>query len=306
MFALRIACGFFACLITSVFPVTLHAGEETSFASFWSKLGLPKERGEFSNGFDVTGAAWSAYSTAIIALSGPASQDGWRLKFTGIYSSYHYDTSEAYCQLSAEEKKRRTGSNFSDICNSIANNPPQGADRDQIVAEIAPYGLALSGDQITASTPHQATRYHLGVAPGYQASFGPLIVKAYLGLAFERQDVAPPDASKSILGGYWGAEGWLEAWLSLGENVWASADSSYFTGTSAYSAAMKLGYRPVSWLTLGPELATYGDQDDVSGRAGAFLRFDAMGMETTLAGGVSGNYKDSPSAYGTANFYVRF
>ena len=150
------------------------------------------------------------------------------------------------------------------------------------------------------------TRYYAAVAPGFQTTVGVLILKAYFGMAYEMQTVVPPDPSKYIIGDNWGAQGWLEAWLPLGEDGWMSADGSYFTGTSSYSAALKLGYKPASWLAVGPELATHGDEDDVSGRAGAFFRFHKSGVETTLSGGISGTYKDDPAAYGTANVFVRF
>ncbi len=307
MFAFRVALGFFAGLIAVLPPEASDAGEQPGLSSIFADLGIPKNRGEFSNGFDATGTGWSTYSTAVFALSGPLDHDGWRLKASGFYSSYRYDTRDnTVCRKIHDVGRTDPNPTLDKICDSIANNPPQGSDRDLIVSELAPYGLGLSGDQIIAITPHQATQYHLGIAPGYQTTFGALIVKAYLGLAFEHQDVAPPDDTKTLLGGYWGAQSWLEAWLPLSETIWVSTDASYFTGTASYSAAMKLGYKPLSWLTVGPELATYGDEDDVSGRAGAFLQFDAVGVQTTIAGGVSGNYRDNPGAYGSANFYLKF
>jgi hypothetical protein len=307
MFALRILLTIISacCFITAIAP-RVAAEEEPSLAALFKPIGFAKDRAEFSNGFDTTGKDWAAYASAVVALSGPIDQDGWRLKIAGLYGTYGYETRSAYCQLSAEEKKQLTGTNFSDICNSIANNPPQGPDRADLNQFLSSFGLSLREDQIEAVTPHQVVHYYGGIAPGYQKTLGLLILKAYLGLAFEEQTVTPPDPSKSLQGHYWGAQSWIEAWLPLGDDGWISADCSYFTGTSSYSAAVKLGYKPASWLTVGPELATYGDEDDVSGRAGAFFRFDTAGVETTLAGGVSGTYKDDPGAYGSANFFVRF
>lgn len=306
MILVRVLYGFFAFCLVPAMPIRANADEAPAPASFFARLGLPEGRGEFTNGVDATGNAWSTYASAVIAVTGPQHLDGWRLKVSGLYSKYSYETRQTYCQLSAEEKKQLTGTNFSDLCNSIANAPPQGDERDEIQADLAPFGLQLEGDQIIAVTPHEVTRYHVGVAPGYQTTVGALILKAYLGVAFEQQTVMPPDISKTLQGSYWGAQGWLEAWLPLGEDFWLSADSSYFTGTSSYSAAMKIGYQPLSWLAIGPEFATYGDEDDVSGRAGIFLRFNAAGMETTLAGGVSGAYRDDPGAYGMASMYKKF
>ena len=152
-----------------------------------------------------------------------------------------------------------------EICDSIVNNPPEGAERDRITAALDPYGLALDGDRVVAIIPHQVTRTQLAAAPGYQASFGRLIVKSYLGLGYEREEVMPPDAGKPLAGSVWGAQGWVEAWLPLGERFWLSADGSYFTGASRYSADMKFGFAPLDWLAFGPELAAFGEEDDASG-----------------------------------------
>jgi len=306
MFASRAAFSVLAVCLTSISSSGARAVELAQPTQFFSSLSLPKGRVEFSNGFDATGQAWAAHASAVVGLTGPLHSDGWRLKLSGLYGRDSYETRSSYCQLSAEEKKQRTGSNFSDICNEIANDPPQGEERDHIAEVIAPFNLQLEGDQIFAAISHVEMRYQGGIAPGYQATFGALILKAYLGLAYQRYDVLPSDETRSLQGGYWGAQSWAEAWLPLGDAGWLSADASYFTGTSSYSAAVKYGYRTASWLTLGPELSTYGDADDMSGRAGAFLRFDASGVETTIAAGISGADEDDAGAYGSANMFMRF
>jgi hypothetical protein len=306
MFALRPAFGVLVLCLASMPLPRAWAGEPAQLTEFFGSLGLPEGRVEFSNGFDATGHAWAAYASAVVGLSGPLHRDGWRLKLSGLYGRNSYETRSTYCQLSAEEKKQLTGSNFSDICNDIAGDPPQGEERDHIAEVIAPFNLQLEGDQIFATVQHLETRYEGGIAPGYQATLGALILKAYLGLAYRQHDVLPTDVTRSLQGGYWGAQSWLEAWLPLSDDSWLSADASYFTGTSSYSAAGKYGYRPASWLTLGPELSVYGDADDMSGRAGAFLRFNASGVETTIAAGFSSADKDDAGAYGSAIVFMRF
>ena len=94
--------------------------------------------------------------------------------------------------------------------------------------------------------------------------------------------------------------------MALGDSLWLTADSSYFTGTDAYSAVLRIGYEATSWLTLGPEAATFGDKDDESTRAGGFLRFTIGGMETTLSGGISADYDGTSSLYGQAGVYKKF
>ena len=285
---------------------TAEADEIPSLPPYFTKLQLPAGRAELSNGFDMTANGWGAYSTAVVALGGPLHADGWRLKLSGGYSSYHYKNRSAYCQLSAEEKRRRPGGNFGAVCNDIAGNPPEGEERAALAADLAAAGLELEGDQIYAVVPHQGTRYDAAIAPGYQFTLGAVILKTYVGLGYELHEATPPDATKPLGGGYWGAQAGLEAWVTLGEDFWISADASYFSGTNAHAASMKMGYKAQPWLSLGPEFSTYGNVDDTSGRAGAFLRLDALGVETTLAGGLSGTYKDDPGTYGSASIYMKF
>lgn len=301
-----VICGLIALALGCFGGDGAKAGELPLALPSFSTLQLPAGRAELSNGFDATANGWSGYSTAVVALTGPLHADGWRLKLSGGYGSYHYKSRSAYCQLSAEEKRQRPGANFGAICNDIAGNQPQGEERAALAAELAAAGLELQSDQIYAVTPHLGTRYDAAIAPGYQLTLGAVILKAYLGLGYELHEAAPPDPNKPLSGSYWGAQTGLEAWAPLGEDFWISADASYFTGTNAHAASMKMGYKAQPWLSLGPEFSTFGNVDDMSGRAGAFLRLDALGVETTLAGGLSGAYKDDPGAYGSASVYMKF
>ena len=263
-------------------------------------------RADLSNGFDMTDNGWGAYTTAVVALNGPLHVDGWRVKLSGGYASYHYDNRSTACQPRAVVRRRPGSLDVRAICNDIAGAPPEGEERARLAANLAGEGLELQGDQIYAVTSHTGTRYDAAIAPGYQLTVGRVILKAFLGLGYELHEAAPRDADKPLAGAYWGARAGLETWVPLAEEIWMSADASYFTGTNAHAAAMKLGFRAQSWLSIGPELAAYGNEDDTSGRAGAFLRLDALGVETTLAGGLSGTYKDEPSAYGSASVYMKF
>jgi len=280
--------------------------EGFNFSSPFAKLALPKDRVETSNGFDMTGKSWSAYSAAVISPAGPLHHDGLRLKLLGSFGAYAYDTKRVYCALSAEEKKKATGTNFSRLCNDLANRPLTPEERDEVVETIAPFGLQLEGDQIFHVQPHQIMHYDLAIMPGYQVSWRAVTLKAYLGPAMETRSITPADSEKLLAGTYWGAKTGLETWIGLGSAFWLAADTSYFTGTEAYSASLRFGYKPLSWLTLGPEIAAFGDAEDESARAGGFLRFQLGKVETTVSGGVSADYQGGTSPYGSAGFYLKF
>jgi hypothetical protein len=307
MFALRISLKTPFLLAAFSLLSAASAEEAPKGGKLLEALDLPKDRIEFTNGFDAAGSAWSAYGSAVISFMQPLSRDGWRLKLSGVYSRYSYERRDStICKKIHDAGQTDPNPILDKICDSIASNPPQGGERDQIAATLQPYGLAIDGDQVVAIIPHQVTRTQLTVAPGYQASVGALVLKAYLGLGFEKQEVTPGDPDKALIGSFWGAQSWVEAWLPLGESFWLSADGSYFTATSRYSVDVKFGYAPAEWLAFGPELAAFGDEEDASGRAGAFVRINAAGMETTISGGISGAYKADPSAYGSASLYMKF
>lgn len=281
------------------------AGELPSLMPSFSTLQMPAGRAELSNGFDKTANGWSAYSTAVVALSGPLHVDGWRLKVSGGYGAYRYDTRDTTTCIDIHNGDKPPDLKLAKICDSIAS---EGAAEPTAaaLAYLADRGLQIDGNRLAAVRQHEATRYDAAIMPGYQLSLGSVIVRAYLGLGYEQHEAAPPDPGKPLSGGYWGAQAGVETWAPLGEDFWFSADTSYFTGTNNHAASMKMGYKAQPWLSLGPEFSTFGNEDDTSGRAGAFLRFDALGFETTLAGGLSGTYKDDPSAYGSASIYMKF
>lgn len=306
MFALSLS--FCVILFFTIAAITgnARAADIASLEKLFAGLHLPEKHIDFSNGFEASGHAWSAYASAVIGLSGPLDRDGWRVRLSGLYNHDIYKGQIAYCRLSDEEMKQLTGTNFSDLCNDIAGDPPTGAELEHLSTILAPAGLEIRGDQIAATLTHQKTRYQIGAAPGYQQTFGRLIVKAYLGIAFEQYTITPADDINPLNGSYWGGLGNMEAWLQLNDNVWIASDASYFSGTSSYSAAMKLGYQPLSWLTLGPEAATYGDDGHSSTKAGGFLRLHTLGMETTFSAGITSNYDSTTQTYGSAGIYMRF
>ena len=149
-------------------------------------------------------------------------------------------------------------------------------------------------------------RYDLAVMPGWQAGWSGLALKGYLGPAMETRQVLPLNPEKALSGASWGAKTALESWMALGSSAWLTADASYFTGTEAYTGTLRLGWQALSWLTLGPETAAFGDEEDDSTRAGGFLRIDLGKSEATFSGGWSSVYHGDASLYGQASVYMRF
>jgi hypothetical protein len=295
-------------LFLLMFTAAARAEDDPLGLGDLSQLNVLAGRAEMSSGFDASGRSWSAYSAAVLSPLGPLHQDGLRLKLTGSYSAWSYGVRRGlpYCMMSKAEREAATGVNLADLCNQIADNPPSPEEQVAINKSIKPYGLQIDGEQFTLSRTHQVQRYDVAVMPGWQMSWRALVVKAYLGPAMESRTVLPGDPDKTPSGLEWGARGAVETWMQLGNAFWISADGGYFTGTQSYSGMLRLGYQPLDWLTVGPELAAYGNVEDDSARAGAFLRLTIGEVETTLSGGLSAEYDGSASTYGSAGIYTKF
>lgn len=306
------ACVALAAYLAALSGLFLHGparGEDLGEApSFWDRLALPPGRIETSNGGDLTDTAWSGYSAMVIAPFGPLDQDGFRLKLFGSASAWSYERKDQYdyCKKSSEQRKKETGTNFSDTCNRVVNGLINEDERKHINNSLRPHQMHLEGDQIYRERMHQVTRYDFAVMPGYQASWNALTVKAYLGPAMETRNILPADPDKLLSGASWGAKTALEGWLALGENLWLTADASYFTGTRGYSMTLRPGYQVLDWLALGPEAAAFGDAEDDSARAGGFLRATIGKAEATFSAGFSSDYDGGAGIYGSAGVYTKF
>jgi len=141
---------------------------------------------------------------------------------------------------------------------------------------------------------------------GWQHSTGSVTARVFAGLAYEDQSTNLPDPSNAALGEHLGAKVAIETWFDLSSRLWLSADASYATTINSYSGAAKLGLKPVSWLSLGPEAAAFGNAEFDAHRLGGFARWHCGGCDVTVSGGVSGDYNDETGAYGALSFYTRF
>ena len=141
---------------------------------------------------------------------------------------------------------------------------------------------------------------------GWQVSTGPMVLRLFAGLAYEDQSTNLPDPSNAALGEHLGAKVAIETWFDLSSRLWLSADASYATTIDSYSGAAKLGLKPLSWISLGPEAAAFGNAEFDAHRLGGFARWHCGGCDVTVSGGVSGDYNDETGAYGALSFYTRF
>ncbi|MFP3921910.1 MAG: cellulose biosynthesis protein BcsS [Dichotomicrobium sp.] len=144
------------------------------------------------------------------------------------------------------------------------------------------------------------------VLAGWQFGMGAMTAKLFAGLAYEDQQMAPPDPGNDLAGAHLGAKLAVESWFDLASWLWFSADASYATVHESYSGALKLGLKPLVSLSIGPEAAASGNREFDSHRLGGFARWHCGGCDVTLSGGISGDYDDETGGYGALSVYTRF
>jgi hypothetical protein len=228
------------------------------------------------SGVDAARDQWLLYSGMTIApWSRDIYSDGWRLRFGGGYGQYGYDTS-----LSTVSP---CGGPLTPAC---------VYDRKHLTVEHA-YAEALLG---------------------YYLQLGRLTAKVFAGASMSSQhhtELSPESASD---GAEYGAKGALEFWLNVSDTAWTSLDASYATARNESSSRWRAGWRLQPRLSVGPELrydknVETGD-GDWNGRAGLFARYDWVGGEASLAGGVAGRVEGQKfgdqSAYGTFNVLFQY
>ena len=141
---------------------------------------------------------------------------------------------------------------------------------------------------------------------GYQQTFGALTVKLFGGAAVQDHAITPFDVENRVQGQAWGAKGVVETWLNLGERAFGQLDLSYATSNESYVGRLRLGYKIWPQLSAGMEAGLAGSEDYGSGRAGAFVRYEAAFGEASLSAGAAGDRSDMTGAYGTVNVLYRF
>lgn len=134
---------------------------------------------------------------------------------------------------------------------------------------------------------------------GYQWQGGPWTTKVFAGVAYQQHLVGPNDPDNPVVGERWGGKVSVEGWRNVGDGAFASYDVSFGTPFSSYSAQARYGHAIVDNLWLGVEAGGYGNEELNAARAGAFVRWRTDYGTLWMAGGVSGDYDDPTTPYGS-------
>jgi hypothetical protein len=171
---------------------------------------------------------------------------------------------------------------------------------------------------------YRAKTHFADVLVGYQARFGELTAKAFVGASLISHDIAPLNAQTLaidpidsltvVTGSDVGVKGVLEFWLNMGPNAWSSLDLSWSTAHETRTARFRTGYRVWPSISVGLEAGVNIDaqgecrmRDKSSGdcvidyggsyvaanlldyaRGGAFVRHEWSSGEVSVSAGVLG------------------
>lgn len=154
--------------------------------------------------------------------------------------------------------------------------------------------------------PFEGTVTFADALVGYQQTFGALTLKLFGGVSVQNHAVTPFDIENSVQGLSWGGKAVLETWLDIGERAFGQLDLAYTTAHGSYAGRLRLGYKIAPQLSAGLEAGLAGSADYASGRAGAFVRYEAAFGEVSLSAGAAGDRSDTTGAYATLNVLYRF
>jgi hypothetical protein len=141
---------------------------------------------------------------------------------------------------------------------------------------------------------------------GYQAGFGALTVKGYLGAAFDQHAIAPHDPTFAASGRAIGVKAALETWLDISKVSFAQLDANWTSAHETYSARLRLGYRLTDALSLGIEGGAHGNVESGGGKGGVFARYEWAHGEASLSGGLTGDLERPDAPYASISVLVRY
>lgn len=140
---------------------------------------------------------------------------------------------------------------------------------------------------------------------GYETRFQGTIFKVYGGVVVEENRVDPLDVDNELEGQKVGGKLLVEAWRNLADGRWLSAYGAYTTGTDYYTLHGRYGMALNSLLHVGVEGGVFGNREFDALRLGAFGKWKLGDGEFTLSAGVSGDYEQPDSVYGTVQYFTK-
>ena len=178
-----------------------------------------------------------------------------------------------------------------------------------------------------ASHDAQKVRFHAkteftDAMIGYQTRFGELTAKVFAGFSAINHDIAPNDCfdhrikdskparfvnrCNPAAGLDYGIKGALELWLNIDDNTWTSLNLSYTNAHDTSAASWRLGHRVLPTVSIGSELRYNRNSGSASidrepgershfqysARSGGFIRYEWLGGEASIAGGVASQMID--------------
>lgn len=140
---------------------------------------------------------------------------------------------------------------------------------------------------------------------GYEFRFQDIIFKAYGGMVHELNHIDPNDAENKLQGDLTGAKALLEVWREFDGGHWFSGYGAYTTSTEYYTIHGRLGTPLSSFMDVGLEAGSFGNQQYDALRLGAFGKLKLGDGEITVSGGVSGDYDQPDSVYGSIQYFTK-
>lgn len=221
---------------------------------------------EASVGVDGAADSWSAYANLGAAITGDIRSNGWRLRSGATVGRYVYS------------RKYFDAATFRFVY-------------PEFNAHVTTADLLV----------------------GYHHQLGALVLKAFAGGVWENVSstarmpvVLAADVDHPTLGSRMGLKLAVETWYSFGNWGYLQLDGSWTSISLKLNARGRGGYRLTPGLSIGPEVAAFGNDDHISGRLGAFARYEWTGGEVSVSAGVAGDGDAVSGPYGSLGVSLRF
>lgn len=260
---------------------------------------MPRTGGFSARALTHRFAAW--VSSAFVALLFVAVTRPALAQIGGLPSPFQTNTAETW---TGAEATRHSWSTYTGINWSPFGKITQDGLRLRLAGGYGEYRYAGNVEGTTQSIYGTAAFADLLV--GYQRGFGPLTLKAFAGATFDGHLLDPFDEASKVGGAATGAKGVLESWLNLSPDTFAQFDLSYATAHQTYNSRLRVGYRLNRVFSIGLEGGAFGNLAANNGRGGAFARYEWLGGELSLSGGISGDIAAPRNPYGTLVYLTRF